>query len=453
MTSSLPFEFREARANFRLAVPLALTQLASAAAAITSILLMGRAGASVLVAGTLAVHFFTFYTVFVGGILTGASPLMAHHFGGGRPEQARRVVGQGIKVAVILTLIGIAIAWHTREFLLLIGQPASVADLAGPFAKANSFAFMPAMLLLMLRNYASAGGYPKLGLLAIVAGVAVNGFFGYGVMFGAFGLPKLGLWGLGVAFAGAHWFMFLFILALVQSHAALRLPLHCLRGREYMGTILRIGVPIGLSGLCSVGTFVGATFVIALFGSVQVAGHGIALQAANFGFALIWGSAQATTIRIGWATGARDLKATAVAAWTGLLNGMLVATALTVLFIAARHQIVGLFLDYGETGNRPTFEAAAAILLAVAIYQAANGAQLVPTAALRGLRDTKVPFLVNLMTFWLFGGAFAWGLGFAAGLQAAGIWYGLSLAVALGGLVLIHRMKKILPQALALTAG
>jgi multidrug resistance protein, MATE family len=450
--SRLPLEFSEARANFRLAVPLALTQLASAAAAITSILLMGRAGADVLVAGTLAVHLFTFYTVLVGGILTGASPLMAHHFGAGRREDAQRVMAQAIKIAIVLTMIGSIIAWHTRDFLLLIGQPVSVADLAGPFAKANSFAFMPAMLLLILRNYAAAAGHPKLGLIAIVSGVAVNAFFGYGVMFGAFGLPMLGLWGLGVAFAGAHWFMFLFILVLVQSHSALRLPLNSLRGRNYIGTIIRIGVPIGLSGLCSVGTFVGATFVITLMGSVQVAGHGIAMQAGNFGFALIWGSAQATTIRIGWATGARDLRAVAVAAWTGLMNGMIVAIGLTVLFIAARRQIVGLFLDQGDMANRPTTQAAVGILFAVAIYQIANGTQMVPTSALRGLRDTKIPFLINLATFWLLGVVFAGILGFPAQMQAAGIWYGLSLAVAIGGMILIYRLRKILPRALVLTA-
>ncbi len=451
--SRLPLEFAEARANFRLAVPLALTQLASAAAAITAILLMGRAGANVLVAGTLAVHFFTFYSVFVGGILTAASPLMAHNFGAGRREEAQRVLGQGIKIAIVLTLIGIAIAWHTRDFLLLIGQSSSVADLAGPFAKANSFAFMPAMLLLLMRNYAAAAGQPKLGLVAIVAGVAVNAFFGYGVIFGAFGLPKLGLWGLGVTFAGAHWFMFLIILVLVQSQPALRLPLGCLRGRNYIAPIIRIGIPIGLSGLCSVGTFVGATFIITLMGSVQVAGHGIALQAANFGFALIWGSAQATTIRIGWATGARNLRAATVAAWTGLLTGMTVAVGLTVLFIAARRQIVGLFLDYGDIANRPTFQAASSILLAVALYQTANGSQLVLTSALRGLRDTKIPFLINLTAFWLFGATFAGILGFAANMQAPGIWYGLSISVALGGLILMYRLHKILPRALTLTAG
>ncbi|MBT4485982.1 MAG: hypothetical protein HOC72_00505, partial [Rhodospirillaceae bacterium] len=150
--------------------------------------------------------------------------------------------------------------------------------------------------------------------------------------------------------------------------------------------------------------------------------------------------------------GARDLRAVAVAAWTGLMNGMIVAIGLTVLFIAARRQIVGLFLDQGDMANRPTTQAAVGILFAVAIYQIANGTQMVPTSALRGLRDTKIPFLINLATFWLLGVVFAGILGFPAQMQAAGIWYGLSLAVAIGGMILIYRLRKILPRALVLTA-
>jgi MATE family multidrug resistance protein len=433
-------------------IPLALTQLASATLGIAGILIMGWAGAMVLTAGTLAVHFFTFLNVFVGGLLTAASPLMAHSFGGADPQRAKRIAGQAITIAIAIASAGTLITWHTAEFLLLLGQSESLADLARPFARANSLGFIPAVLLLVFRNYAATAGHPRLGLLTISVGIVVNAFVGYALMFGAFGFPELGLLGLGLTSAGVNLLMFAIIFLMVQRLPDLRLHWHHLKGTEFIKPILRIGAPIGLSGLGSVGTFVGATFFIAVMGSDQVAGHAIALQAANVGFAILWGGAQATTIRIGWATGARDQRATEIAAWTGMFNGIVVAVILSALFLTCRRAIVGLFLDADIAANGSSIEVALSVMLAVGIYQLANGPQLVATSALRGLRDTTVPFLISLSGYWLLGGTFAGALGFAAGMQAVGVWFGLSGAVSVSSAVLIYRLYRLLPRAMDLTS-
>ena len=206
-----------------------------------------------------------------------------------------------------------------------------------------------------------------------------------------------------------------------------------------------------MSGLGSVGTFVVVTFFIASFGPAQVAGHAIALQSANVGFALLWGGAQATTIRMGWATGARNQAATEVAAWTGMVNGILMAAMLSAVFLAARDWIAGLFLDVTDPANLPAFELATSIMVVVAVYQLVNAPQLVTTSALRGLRDTTIPFLISLSGYWLLGSVFAGILGFGLDYQAVGIWAGLAGAVCISGVLLVRRLTRLLPQAMALT--
>ena len=86
-------------------IPLALTQLATTALGITNILIMGWSGSAALAAGKLSVHLFTFFSVFVGGLLTSASPLIAHSIGAGNPERAKRVAGEAINVALILAIV------------------------------------------------------------------------------------------------------------------------------------------------------------------------------------------------------------------------------------------------------------------------------------------------------------------------------------------------------------
>lgn len=442
----------EAKQNLRLLGPLAITQLASTAIGITSILYMGWSGADILAAGTLALHFFVFFNVFSGGLLTAASPLLAHSFGAGAGDRARQIAGQSIVLAMTVAVIGTLITWHTSGFLMLMGQPASVALAADDFARANSLSFLPASLVLVLRNYAAAAGHPRFGLIAILLGIAVNAVVGYGVMFGAFGLPELGLLGLGLSVTGANVLMFLIILIMIQRVDGLRIRLPDLGFGPFTRQIIRLGWPMGLSGLGSVGTFVAATFAIAAMGTTQVAAHAIALQAQNVGFALLWGGAQATTIRMGWATGAGLQQATETAAWTGV--GTAVATALILCLAIAlfREPIIGLFLDTTIAANSATISAAVVVMLAVAVYQLASGPMLVATSALRGLRDTRIPFMVSLTGYWLFGGTFAFGLSFGAGLQAAGIWYGLFAGVLIAATVLFLRLRALLPRALELTA-
>ncbi len=442
----------EAKQNLRLLGPLAITQLASTAMGITSVLYMGWSGTTALAAGTLALHFFVFFSVFSGGLLTAASPLLAHSFGAGAAERARQIAGQSIVLAAVVAAIGTLITWHTSEFLILMGQPQAVAESADAFAQANALSFLPASLVLVLRNYAAAAGHPRFGLIAILLGISVNAVVGYGLMFGAFGMPELGLLGLGLSVAGSNLLMFLVIFVMIQRLETLRLRLADLSVGAFTRQIIRLGWPMGLSGLGSVGTFVAATFLIATMGSTQVAAHAIALQAQNVGFALLWGGAQATTIRMGWATGAGLQRETETAAWTGVGTAVTTAVFLCVAIAAFREGIVGLFLDTSMPANAATIVAAATVMLAVAIYQLASGPMLVATSALRGLRDTKVPFMISLTGYWLFGGLFAAGLAFAAGLQAAGIWYGLFAGVLIAATTLFLRLRALLPRALELTA-
>ena len=442
----------EARHNLRLLGPLALTQLASTAIGITSVLYMGWSGTGALAAGTLALHFFVFFNVFSGGLLTAASPLMAHSFGAAAPERAKQIAGQNIVLASAVALVGTLVTWHTSDFLTLMGQPPSIATQADAFAKANALSFLPASLLLVLRNYAAAAGHPRFGLIAILLGISVNAVAGYGLMFGRFGLPELGLLGLGISVAGANVLMFLFVFTMVQRLDTLRIHLSHLGVGDFTRQIVRLGWPMGLSGLGSVGTFVAATFIIATMGGVQVAAHAIALQAQNVGFALLWGGAQATTIRMGWATGAGLQRETELAAWTGVATAMSTALLLCLIIAVFREPIIGLFLDETLPANRMTIAAAAAVMLAVAIYQLASGPMLVATSALRGLRDTKVPFLISLAGYWLVGGVFATGLSIGAGLEARGIWYGLFGGVLIAATTLFFRLRALLPRALELTA-
>ena len=449
MSYGLRETLAEARANFSLLWPLALTQLAATAIAVTDILMMGWLGSDALAAGTLALHFFTILSVAIGGLLTVASPLMAHQVGAGMPDEAKRILVQALKIALAISAVLTVLAWNTRDVLILLGQPAELAASGSAYAKANALAFAPAMVVLLLRNYAATRGRPNLGLTVLIVGICANAVGNYGLMYGAFGLPELGLTGIGAATSLAFAVMTLVVVALVQSDRDLRLGLGNLPGRDHIGELLRLGWPICLTGSAQVGTFLAATLAIGGFGAAQIAGHAIALQSASVGFALMWGGAQASTVRVSWALGGGRQRATERAAWVGMANGMILAALLAGLVFFLRHQIVGLFLEVDRAANLATIAVALEIMVIAAAYQIINAPQLVGSAVLRGLKDTRVPMQIIITTYWLLGAALADILAFQLELQAAGIWLGLTAAVAVSGVIMTLRLFRMLPGTMA----
>ena len=96
---------REAAATLRLAAPIALTQLGQVVMMVTDVAMIGRLGPGPLAASALSsiVYFFVFIVAF--GLVMATSPLAAQAYGAHRPRMLRRVVRQGLWIAILVTSI------------------------------------------------------------------------------------------------------------------------------------------------------------------------------------------------------------------------------------------------------------------------------------------------------------------------------------------------------------
>jgi MATE family multidrug resistance protein len=188
------------------------------------------------------------------------------------------------------------------------------------------------------------------------------------------------------------------------------------------------------------GLFATATLMMGHIGTAALAAHQIALQTASVLFMVPFGMALAATVRVGHAVGRRDSAATRRAGFVALALGAVFMAAMTLLVVAFREFIPVLFLGGEADGAaRATAELAALLLLVGATFFVADGLQTIGAGALRGLNDTRVPLLFAAFSFWAVGFVGAYGLGFVAGHQAAGIWIGLSVGLAVYAVLLIWR--------------
>jgi MATE family multidrug resistance protein len=78
-----------------------------------------------------------------------------------------------------------------------------------------------------------------------------------------------------------------------------------------------------------------------------------------------------------------------------------------------------------------------------AVFQIADGAQVVAAGALRGLGDTGIPMLICGFGYWAIGLPISVLLGFAFGWGGIGIWIGLAAGLLAVAIPMVLRFRRL----------
>ena len=82
---------------------------------------------------------------------------------------------------------------------------------------------------------------------------------------------------------------------------------------------------------------------------------------------------------------------------------------------------------------------AVSLLFYSAIFQYADGIQIIAAGALRGLKDTLIPMFINIVSFFLIGLSCGYYLTFNMELGPAGMWIGMIVGLTFGAVLLMGR--------------
>jgi len=435
----------EVRATLALAWPLVLTNLAQSLINATDTVLLGWAGASTLASAALGINLYLVALIFGMGMVTASAPMMARELGARSHSvrDVRRTVRQAMWTAAAIVVPAWLVLWHTGAILVAIGQDPQLAAGAQRLIRALQWGMLPALLYLVLRSFVAALEKPVWSLVIVVAGVLFNALLNYGLIFGKFGLPRLGLTGAGIGSSCANTLMFLGMIAVVSLHPRFRryrLFGHFWRADwERFRSLWRLGLPIAVTLVLEVGVFNLTVFLMGLIGESSVAAHVVAIQIASLTFMVPLGLSQAATVRVGLAYGRRDREGVTRAGWSALGLGVSFMTLTGIAMLCFPRVLVSLFLEPSDPRNAAVFPLAISFLFVAALFQIFDGAQAVGAGMLRGLHDTKVPMAYAAVGYWVIGLFTGVGLGFGLGWQGFGLWVGLAVGLAAVAAMMIGR--------------
>jgi MATE family, multidrug efflux pump len=434
----------ELRATLSLAWPLILANLTQQVIQATDVLLMGRLGAVQLAAATLALNLTFTFNIFLLGLITASSPMMATALGQrfNAVRDVRRTFRAGLWLIAIAMPPYWLLLWHVGGIMRVFGQSADLAEQGQTFLRAYMWCAAPWLLFQLLRNFVSALQRPRIVLWLSISGIGLNALLSWALIFGHFGLPALGLVGGGVG-STLTWLIMCAALIGVATYerrfGRFHLFGHWWRfdGQRTLAMV-RLGWPIGVTMALEMGVFALAAYFMGWIGAPAVAAHAVALQIAAITFMVPLGLGQAATVRVGLALGRREEGAITRAGWTAWIMGVgFMATMAMGMWIFPR-QLVTLFLE-DVPANALVIGLAVSFLQVAAAFQLVDGAQVIGAGMLRGLHDTRWPLIFALVGYWGIGlGIGAW-LAFAADWKGVGIWVGLASGLAAVAILMLAR--------------
>ena len=83
------------------------------------------------------------------------------------------------------------------------------------------------------------------------------------------------------------------------------------------------------------------------------------------------------------------------------------------------------------------------LLAIAAIFQIVDGVQVAAMGALRGMKDTRIPMLLSVISYWGVGLVTGYVLAFPLNMEEKGLWIGLVAGLATAAVLLTRRFYRL----------
>jgi MATE family multidrug resistance protein len=435
-----PFELPhrdDLTAMLRLAVPVVFVQVGLMLMGVVDTMVVGRVSAEALAAVALGNLALMAVTAFGRGMLMAMDPLVAQARGAGDTLAVRRAVQRGLLLAAILTIPTVLVLATTGPVLSILRQPPEAVPIAAGYVLRCLPGLLPFFCFVVLRQALQAMERMRPIVITIVAANLLNVVLDVGMVHGRMGFPAMGTFGS--AWATTISRTALFVLIVVAARRDL-FPLLSRTDRETfrmapMRRIASLGSPVGVQLQLELTAFAVIALLMGGFGTIQMAAHQVAINLASLTFMVPLGVSAAAAVRVGHAVGRADTSGVRRAASAALMcgGGFMVLTALLFLSLPR-------VLALAYTPDAGVIALATTLIPIAGVFQVFDGLQIVSSGALRGLGDTRVPMLINLLGFWLVGIPVSLWLGFGLGFGPRGLWWGVVVGLAAVAVLLMARV-------------
>jgi MATE family multidrug resistance protein len=431
-----------------LAGPLLVGQLAVIAFGVMDTAMVARYSTDDLAALAMAGSIFISIYVGLTGVISALAPIAGQLFGAKRFSEIGEEVRQGWWLSLGLSIFGMLILMNPGAFLSIANASPEVEEKAILYLQIVAWGLPASLAMRVLVAFHNAISKP-----AVVTWLQIGGLFlkiplNAWLIYGGFGVDAMGGPGCALATVIINWLWFLTMLVIVY------------RGKFYqffsvykqfsqpdihkIGTLLKLGLPIGLSYLIEVTSFAFMALFIAKLGTVPLAGHQIVANLGTVLYMLPLSLSIATSTLVAQSLGADKPSLAKEIGWSSLIFTTTLCVLVGLLVWIFRYPLLDLYAPSADVRSM-----AIPLFLFIAFYQVFDALQVTSAFILRGYRVAFWPMWIYALSLWGVGLGGGYILGFNLSgnvpeiLQGAqGFWFANSLSLAIAATFLITLFKR-----------
>lgn len=366
-----------------------------------NMIMVGRVGAEAVAAvGLTNQPFFLLLAIFMT-LNVGTTVIVARAIGSGKEEEANRAAGQAFLLNILLSVVIIMLSYsYAEELLLMMGASPEVLADGVAYARLIFLSIGFTTISMSLSAILRGAGNTRTPMKINVLSNALVVLFGFPLIYGLFGFPKLGVVGAGVSTLLANFTAMIWIVyVLFSGQSKVKLTLASIVSFDYslIRRILTIGIPAAAEQFAMRGGQLIFSKVVAGLGTVTFAANQIAFSILGLTFMPGLAFSLVATTLVGQSLGAGKPDLAEKFGWEIRRMGVIVAASLGVLFI-----LFAPYIMMPYTNDPEMIRQGSIALRVVGFVQVSQATQFILSGALRGAGDTRFPLYSTFVGVWGF---------------------------------------------------
>jgi putative MATE family efflux protein len=433
-------EERIGRAIMLLAIPMVLEMMMESLFAVVDMFWVAHLGADAVATIALTEAVLTLLFAIALGLSMATTAMVARRVGEKNNSEAAETATQSILLGLVfaggLGALGYAFA---PDVLRLMGATPSILATGVSYTRIIYAGSASVMLLFLINGVFRGAGDAALAMRALWIANLINILLNPCLIFGLGPFPKMGVTGSGAGTTiGRSVGVALQIWYLTSGRSRVVVAWRDFHVKAaVMMRLIRLSIGGMFQYFVGVSSWIGLVRMAAQFGSVAIAGYGLALRIVIFALLPSWGMANAAATLVGQNLGAKKPDRAEQSVWRAGVYNMMFLGAVAVAFIAFAGPLVGRFTD--DPGVVPVAASALRFFSYGYIFYAWG---MVMVQAFNGAGDTNTPTVINLFCYWAFQIPLAWALSFHTGLGVNGVFLAVAVAesaIAVCGMLAFRR--------------
>lgn len=433
---------KESSILIKLGGPIIATQLMRMGLNFTDTVMAGNLSALDLAGVAIGNAMYLPLSIFCMATLIAINPIVSEHLGARRFKDIGTSARQMFWLVLMLTVPTFFLTRNLDIIMNLVGVTAEIIPIATDYLKAISWGLLPLFAYAGVRYFSEGLSVTKPAMYIAAASLILNVGANYIFMYGGLGVTGMGAVGAGYATSLINLFAaIVFIGFMMQFKPFKRFDIFArTKGPDpqIFREFLKVGIPNGASTAMEILLFASVSVLMGTLSVEASASHQIAINVAATLFMIPFGLSMAITQRVGFSIGQGSLENARLRGFIGIGMCASIMTLTAVMLFSIPETIIGIYTD-----DPLVSKMSVSLLFMAGLFQISDGLQVGGFGALRGLKDTRRPMIVNFIAYWLIGFPIGYYLGIVSDFGPEGLWIGLISGLSVAAILHNFRFHKL----------